>query len=206
MEKSTDINSRYGLWTVLGTTVGNPKYADCLCDCGTRRAVNKGNLRSGTSNGCGCNRRHVVKHGQARRVARTRTYLRWKAMHARCQPDAQDSRNYADRGISVCPQWSSFAAFFESVGECPEGLTLDRINNDKGYEPGNCRWASRAVQRRNSRRVLLAEIDSEEMILKDAACRIGVTDTAVHQEMKRKNINAQAALDAVKARRLNRQV
>jgi hypothetical protein len=67
-------------------------------------------------------------------------------------PNANGFKNYGGRGIRVCERWQRFDEFLADMGEPPEGLTLDRIDNDGGYEPGNCRWATRAVQNENSRR------------------------------------------------------
>ncbi|GAB1389894.1 MAG: hypothetical protein AMXMBFR78_11640 [Rubrivivax sp.] len=83
-----------------------------------------------------------IKHGAHGSL----TYQRWKSMHQRCR----NSAHYRGLGISVCEQWRVFAAFLADMGECPHpDLTLDRLDNSKGYEPSNCRWATRAEQNRN---------------------------------------------------------
>lgn len=74
-------------------------------------------------------------------------------MLARVVSDLPSNRPYyKDRGIGVCERWHSFENFLADMGERPDGLTLDRINNDRGYEPGNCRWATWSEQNRNKRR------------------------------------------------------
>ncbi len=122
-------------------------------------------------------------------------------MNSRCRPSFKDAKNYYDRGIRICERWSSYDLFLEDVGECPPGMTLDRIDNDRGYEPGNTRWATKLTQRINTRRILLIEHDGETMPLKYASQKIGVTDTAVHQERKRNGGTYQEAFDRVKQRR-----
>jgi hypothetical protein len=89
------------------------------------------------------------KHGKCG----TRTYVRWTAMKQRCYDlNFKQYDDYGGRGITVCDRWNySFENFLEDMGECPEGLTLDRIDNDGNYEPGNCRWITRQEQNLNKR-------------------------------------------------------
>lgn len=97
-------------------------------------------------------------------------------MRSRVNPDIEQYReNYSDRGITVCAQWNdSFVAFLEDMGECPVGKSLDRIDNDGNYEPGNCRWATRAQQGANTRRTVLIDYKGELLCLKDVATRAGI--------------------------------
>jgi hypothetical protein len=82
----------------------------------------------------------------------TQTYKTWAGMLARCRnPRETGYQNYGGRGITVCERWMVFTNFLEDMGERPPDLSLDRINNDGNYEPGNCRWADRATQNANRR-------------------------------------------------------
>lgn len=99
----------------------------------------------GTGNG-------QYKHG----MEGTRTYRIWAGMKNRCQnPNAQFWERYGGRGITVCDEWQSFKGFYDSMGEAPEGYSIERIDNDRGYNPENCCWADNAAQGRNKRGVKL---------------------------------------------------
>lgn len=90
------------------------------------------------------------RHGHASTSGRSPTYLTWMSMHYRCErPQNASFSRYGAIGIGVCDRWSSFDAFLEDMGVRPEGMTLDRIDRTRGYEPGNCRWATVYEQARN---------------------------------------------------------
>lgn len=123
----------------------------CQCECGNTSSVEGVKLRNGNTRSCGCAMR--IRHG----MNGTPTYNSWVAMKSRCKGGTEISDTYyASRGISVCKRWQNFKNFFADMGERPEGTTLDRIDNDKGYFQGNCRWATRKEQVRNRRGVKLS--------------------------------------------------
>lgn len=126
----------------------------CLCDCGGEKEVQAYILNRGSVTSCGCTHHdgHIealTTHG----MTGTPTWNSWAAMKNRCHTKtSKDWRNYGERGIYVCDAWrDSFQAFLDDMGERPEGTTLDRIDVDRGYEPGNCRWADPIVQGNNRR-------------------------------------------------------
>lgn len=141
----------------------------CSCACGETTVVRTGHLTSGAVKSCGCMRRKA-KHGQSR----TTLYRAWVSMRQRCEnPKHPEFKNYGARGISVDPSWKDFQVFHAYVGGRPaEGLELDRIDNDKNYEPGNVRWATRAEQCANTRRTVVLEVEPGRLLPRDVAARL----------------------------------
>ena len=134
----------------------------CLCDCGTKAEVHSHSLRAGVTTSCGCFRdevqkKAVTRHGlgvDGKPALHDPTYLSWHSARRRARRGAG---HYANVGFS--PVWDDYAQFLRDVGPRPKGTTLDRIDNERGYEPGNVRWATAKEQANNRRNTLRVEVD-----------------------------------------------
>lgn len=152
-------------------TVGKNAFWECLCDCGKLFCVRSTQLARTRS--CGC----FKKHGHTSKTWSSREWRAWHDMRHRCKEMRDGPRqNYFDRGICVCPQWQdSFLQFLADVGPAPSPKhTIERINNDGHYEPGNVRWATRAEQSRNRRVNIMLTFQGETLCGTDWARRLGV--------------------------------
>lgn len=146
----------------------------CKCSCGKSTITEAGSLRSGHTASCGCLRREQTstsfyKHGHAvnSNGPASVEYRAWASMIQRCtNPKNSKYKNYGGRFISVCDRWrDSFPSFLADVGERPgPKFSIDRIDNDGNYQPGNVRWATSSQQRRNQRRRLMSDADIRKAV------------------------------------------
>lgn len=160
----------------------------CKCDCGAEKVVAGVYLRSGLVTSCGCYAREISggkpKHGAWSHPL----YGRWNQMHQRCEnPNQQDYALYGGRGIKVCERWSGADGvlhFIEDMGPCPEGMTLDRRDNDGPYSPENCHWATPVEQNRNRRSSRTVMYEGREVTLAEAAELSGIDHRAIRRKLE----------------------
>lgn len=170
---------RFGRLLVLslhGQANGGSYLWLCRCDCGNTLAVLVARLSNGQTRSCGCLQRERVsetmfKHGRSNTPAQSQ----WSGMKARCYyPPHKQYADYGGRGITVCKRWrDSFLDFVADMGERPPGMSIERIDNDGNYEPGNCRWATQREQCANTRRNRNLLFRGESLCVSEWTRRLG---------------------------------
>jgi hypothetical protein len=154
----------------------------CICDCGNFAELSTNEIRTGNTKSCGC-RIGILKHG----LADSPEYKVWIAMKMRCL-NKKDAAylDYGGRGITVCDAWrDSFEAFINDMGRRPSSsLMLERIDNEKGYEKGNCKWATPLEQGRNRRSNHLVTFNGESLAIAEWADRLHISQQALGFRLK----------------------
>lgn len=160
----------------LGTSKNYQKEWLWKCECGNECRAMAGTVRAGNTKSCGClNVQNKIKHGHYG----TLTYTSWLAMKARCyRSNHVHYSKYGGRGIVVCDRWrNSFEAFLEDMGERPTVQhTIDRIDSNGSYEPGNCRWATKKEQAQNRKSNVFVTLNGEVITASDCKTILGISD------------------------------
>lgn len=163
----------------------------CKCDCGNFVEVLGRSLRAGRTKSCGCYGRESLetrplKHGHTTQGRSSKTYQSWEAMINRCSNSNNKYwDNYGGKGISVCDRWKNFQNFLDDMGLKPDNLTLDRIDNSKGYSKENCRWATRTQQNRNKKNNKLITFDGICQPISAWAEQKGLPDYVLRSRIRR---------------------
>lgn len=171
---------KFGRLTVMDEAVtrkGGNLYFKVKCECGTIKIVSKSNLNSLRVNSCGCLNSEVVRarattHGKRHAPI----YAVWNMMKQRCNlPTNKQYKDYGGRGIKVCERWQAFENFYADVGDPPfHRATLERVDNEKDYEPSNVRWATYSEQARNNSKTVVYGYNGARLTLAAIASKAGV--------------------------------
>lgn len=186
MKSDSHLGKVFNRLTVLseaGRSSSGARLFACRCECGSEIVCRLDNLVSGNTKSCGCLRssanrsrgqetaqkikEKLTTHGESR----SRTYATWVNIKTRCYNEKSPSyKFYGARGIVVCERWrDSFDAFLADMGKVPDGMTIERINTNGNYEPGNCVWASAEAQAQNRRSTRLNMFSAKEIKALSAA-------------------------------------
>jgi hypothetical protein len=161
-------------------------YSLCLCDCGREVEIVSRELPRGHTKSCGCwSAQMTADRSRTHGLCGTPTYQSWNAMRQRCGDASQTYyERYGGSGITVCERWKLFSNFLEDMGVRPEGKTLDRIDNSGNYEPGNCRWATRKEQARNTSANFFITHNGETKCLAEWAEHLGMCRMQISRRIR----------------------
>ena len=180
---------RFNRLTVIGPsekrTNARYQYWNCTCDCGAATVTNGSALRHGRVKSCGCLQREKARAAGDRTrthgMTKTTTHAIWMGMIQRCHnKNSKDYYRYGAKGITVCDRWRTFEHFYADMGERPEGKSLDRIDNSKGYSQDNCRWATASEQVRNSSQTHWVTINGRTQTIGDWLAETGIKHTSTY--------------------------
>lgn len=179
---------RFGKLTVIernGTNNNGSATWLCHCDCGNTKTVSGRELVKGDTKSCGCARHNPRKHG----MSNTRLYKIWIGIKGRCCNQSDRAyKNYGGRGIHLCKEWAdSFDCFKEWALDngYNDTLTIERVDNDKGYFPGNCTWKTQYEQTQNRRSCILVTIGDKTMNLQQWCDEFGTNYKLAHNRIRK---------------------
>lgn len=184
------------------TRVSGKIMWECLCDCGVTVLANVQHIGQGRRVSCGCSKKKgnqlhkkTSRHGQCVNGVSSRTYMVWSAMRNRCLNKSHKAyKHYGGRGITVCPEWGTFEGFYKDMGDAPNGLSLDREDNDKGYSKGNCRWATPTVQHNNTRANVFWEFNGVSQTISQWATDLGMPRSTLRCRVAKEGWSIEKAL------------
>lgn len=194
--------------TSLHETRNRKSYWNCVCDCGNNLTTRSDALTSGRAMSCGCLHKESASkvcknrnttHGKSK----SRTYKIWCGIMTRCtNQNASDFKHYGGRGISICARWFTFENFLADMGECPSGLSIDRIDVNGNYDPSNCRWVDMKIQARNTRKNRLLTHNNQTRCVAEWA-EIYSVDRCIIKDRLRLGWDTQDALE-IPVRHINK--
>ena len=185
------IGKRFSRLLVVSQGAKKPRRCfmwNCICDCGSSVQVNGGHLRNGGTRSCGCLKREIAKAAGDRTrthgLSGSSIYSIWDTMVRRCHaPGSKDFYRYGAKGITVCERWRTFENFYKDMGDRPAGMSIDRKDNAKGYEPSNCRWATNTQQQRNKRDNVILTMNGESLCVTEWAEKLHINKNTLHARL-----------------------
>lgn len=190
------LGQTFNLLTVVGapTVVGRRTMYPCTCQCGSLSTVEGSALKGGKTKSCGCLKRvggHTT-HG----MSNTPVYRTWMSMLSRCNnPSSTSYPRYGGLGVEVCERWHSFENFYADMGDKPEGMSIERKENSKGYYKENCKWATPVEQAKNRRSTTYVRVHGRILSFADAVRRFGAV--SYHVAKNRVNRDGWSAARAI---------
>lgn len=182
---------RFGRLTVISIKQTNKKRVEwiCKCDCGNTAIVTSAHLKNGHTKSCGClfkekRQSTNLSHG----MSKSRIYALWNMMKQRCtNPVVYNYCDYGGRGISVCDDWINFDGFYKwaLANGYQEWLTIDRIDNNVGYCPENCRWVSAKIQANNRRNNKIIEYNGEKHTLSEWSDIVDIKSHTIGERLRK---------------------
>lgn len=179
------IGTRIGRLIVISERLRRPTgfFYRCRCECGRELEIVRNHLANGLRSSCGCGRSKAkITHGSST----TRLYKIWKGIFKRCKnPNCSSYPNYGGRGIGISDEFLDFATFqkWAIANGYSESLTIDRIDNDGDYSPGNCRWATRMQQARNSRHIRKLMLNGVSKCVTEWSEVIGISSRVIYRRL-----------------------
>ena len=185
MDKNLNlVGKKFGSWEVISLLKEKTHSEltwECKCECGKIRKVRSSYLIKGRSKSCGCKRQNHKTHG----MTASRIYRIWSNMHSRCNnPKVKSYSDYGAKGIKVCEEWSIFENFFNDMSDgYSDNLTIERIDNSKGYCKENCKWITREFQAFNRTNSVIIEYNGDRYCLAELAKKINVPYNRMYQQI-----------------------
>ena len=190
--KANLINRRFGRLKVIeyAGSVNEHTTWKCECDCGNEKVISENSLVNGNCKSCGCLQREMARAMMTKHGLRKHPLYRiWHHMKSRCCTKTDPKYPaYGARGITVCSEWKSdFLSFYQwSIANgYKENLSIDRINNNKGYSPDNCRWADNITQSNNRRNNHLLEMGGKTMTIAEWSRQTGINQKTIATRLSR---------------------
>lgn len=188
-----DVYGRLVIGRFVGCTPRGKSLWEATCECGSVVIVGAADVRLGQTRSCGCMKSDMLAarnrlRGKPTKGGFQREYNSWISAKRRClDMTDKDFPRYGGAGVIFASVWAdSFAAFCDHMGKRPQGTTLDRIDNAKGYEPGNCRWATPKEQALNRRSSRWFDLNGERVSTQEVAAHFGVTPCAIFKRIREK--------------------